>query len=568
MSDRFQELYRIQPNLFIEGSPVLIEAGALLKDTVTDKVLALVKIKNLESKKVTACRVAIRAFGPDGTEMEGLSDYLYVDINAEIGQNFGAKIPVYLPDKNSRKMSVSVTQVVFDDETVWNHEPCEWLQVPEQQYISNYFPDNEFTYQYELEVGPECTFVPVSRNGLFQCTCGATNLAAADRCYHCNRNYEDLVAKMDLDYLADHIAIRQAEEKAAAEAEEARRIAEEKAAEERRLAAEEKRKKQKKIVKVSAIAVALCTVLLLVINTIILPAKKRSEQYDTAIKLMESGSYAEAAEAFALLENYKDAEAKAKECQYDDAKQKMDSKQYLEAKKIFEQLGDYKDSKEQFEYVTEQIQLEKNEANYTKALEFIESKDYESAYNLLNKTKGYKDVDSILNNFYFVPSEVCCKYNSWIKYYFQYDKYGLMKRVYYDDVNCLFNEEGQLSLRRDKYGNTRNYDYLADSILETFKDMYGQEYGQDEYDLNGNMLISGLAFDEHNNVVSSKITNTYDPNGNLTSVEREIKGFALETTVDYRVLYCEDVPDNYEEIIWRNVRLICGERIWLNSILF
>ena len=268
MSDRFQELYRIQPNLFIEGSPVLIEAGALLKDTVTDKVLALVKIKNLESKKVIACRVAIRAFGPDGTETEGLPDYLYVDIDAEIGQNFGAKIPVYLPDKTSRKMSVSVTQVVFADESVWNHEPGEWMEVPEQQYITDLFPDGEFKKQYSLEVGPECAFVPVIRNGLFQCTCGATNLATADRCYHCNRNYEELVAKMDLDYLADHIAIRQVEEKAAAEAEEARRIAEEKAAEERRLAAEEKRKKQKKIVKVSAIAVAVVAIAIIAVGEI------------------------------------------------------------------------------------------------------------------------------------------------------------------------------------------------------------------------------------------------------------------------------------------------------------
>ena len=34
MSSRFQELYRITPNLYLEGTPVLIEAGALLKDNI------------------------------------------------------------------------------------------------------------------------------------------------------------------------------------------------------------------------------------------------------------------------------------------------------------------------------------------------------------------------------------------------------------------------------------------------------------------------------------------------------------------------------------------------------
>ena len=307
MSDRYQEVYRIPPNLFIEGSPVLIEAGALLKDTTTDKVLALIKIKNLEHKKVNACRIDIHAFGPDGTELKGLPDYLYMDINVGIGQNFGAKIPVFLPDIRSRKMSVSVTQVVFDDETVWNQEPCEWMEVPEQQYITDLFPDGEFKKQYSLEVGPECTFVPVIRNGLFQCTCGTTNLATADSCYHCNRKYEDLVAKMDLDYLADHIEVRKAKERAAAEAEEARRIADAKEAEERKLIAKEKTRKRLLLGSCFGIITAL---LVLILLKIIIPGST----YNKAVKTMEAGDYSTALNEFETIKNFKDTEEKIDIC--------------------------------------------------------------------------------------------------------------------------------------------------------------------------------------------------------------------------------------------------------------
>ena len=143
MSDRYQSLYRVHNNLFIEGSPVIIMAGALLKDTVTDKVLAQLKIRNLELKKLIACKVAIRAFEPSGAELEGIKEYSYLDVNVGRGQDFGTKVPVYLPDKKTRKIDVSVTEIVFEDNTVWKAEPCEWERVPDQELISNLFNDPE-----------------------------------------------------------------------------------------------------------------------------------------------------------------------------------------------------------------------------------------------------------------------------------------------------------------------------------------------------------------------------------------------------------------------------------------
>ena len=130
MADRYQSLYRLQPNLYLEGCPVVIVAGALLKDTVTDKVLAQLKIRNLEEKNLIACKVAVRAFDSNGTELDGVSEFPYMDISAALGQDFGAKVPVYLPDSDTRRIEVSVTELIFEDDSVWKEEPCEWKELP------------------------------------------------------------------------------------------------------------------------------------------------------------------------------------------------------------------------------------------------------------------------------------------------------------------------------------------------------------------------------------------------------------------------------------------------------
>ena len=59
MADRYQSLYRLQPNLYLEGCPVIIVAGALLKDTVTEKVLAQ-KLEVDESVIIPLARSAVK----------------------------------------------------------------------------------------------------------------------------------------------------------------------------------------------------------------------------------------------------------------------------------------------------------------------------------------------------------------------------------------------------------------------------------------------------------------------------------------------------------------------------
>ena len=52
MSERYSRLFSLSENLYAEGAPVLIAAGALLKDNETGKVLAQLKLRSISDKKI------------------------------------------------------------------------------------------------------------------------------------------------------------------------------------------------------------------------------------------------------------------------------------------------------------------------------------------------------------------------------------------------------------------------------------------------------------------------------------------------------------------------------------
>lgn len=196
---------------------------------------------------------------------------------------------------------------------------------------------------------------------------------------------------MDLDYLADHIAIRQAEEKAAAEAEEAKRIAEEKAAEERRLAAEEKKRKTRKILGIVIPTVTVIAIIAALTPTVIKPAVENAISYKAASALLEEGSYDEAKSAFEALGDYRDSSDKALESQYQKADSLAADKKYEEAIKVWKSLGKYSDSSSRIKT----IETERNEGIYQAAMKSLSEGDYKTAIKTFESLGAYKDSKEI-----------------------------------------------------------------------------------------------------------------------------------------------------------------------------
>ena len=106
--------------------------------------------------------------------------------------------------------------------------------------------------------------------------------------------------------------------------------------------------------------------------------------YNSAKKLMESGDYKAASQAFANLGDYKDAKDQLKECKYLSAMKLMESGDYEAASKAFSNLENYKDAEDQLK-----------ECNYLWAKKLLESNEYESAETLLESQRDYKDSEDL-----------------------------------------------------------------------------------------------------------------------------------------------------------------------------
>ena len=57
--ERFQRLYELPKNLYVNDTPIMISAGALTKDKNTGKIFIQLKIKNISEKVIKAVFVKI-----------------------------------------------------------------------------------------------------------------------------------------------------------------------------------------------------------------------------------------------------------------------------------------------------------------------------------------------------------------------------------------------------------------------------------------------------------------------------------------------------------------------------
>ena len=96
MSERYTRLFALEENLYSDGSPVVISAGALLKDNQTGAVLAQLKIRNIGSKMIKAAAVRITCFDTVGKPLEGTAEKEYLDLTAGRDEEFGQKSLVSL----------------------------------------------------------------------------------------------------------------------------------------------------------------------------------------------------------------------------------------------------------------------------------------------------------------------------------------------------------------------------------------------------------------------------------------------------------------------------------------
>lgn len=479
MSERYSKLFTLSENLYATGSPVVIAAGALLKDTQTGKVLAQLKLRNIGKKTIKAATVLVKPLDTVGIPLGEPVTYQYLDLHADRDADFGQKTPIALPDSATRSFAASVVQVIFTDNSIWNTDSGEWKPLSRPKPLDA-LGDSELAKQFRIEYGGGCENLLLEQKDLWHCVCGAVNRQEETNCHKCHKVLAELQA-IDMEDLRKKKEERVAKENAEAEA---ARI---KAKQEAEIATA----KAKKVWKIAAIVVPVLLIAI-VVAIIISGAAKKNNAYDNALALLENGQYEEAIQAFSLLGDYKDSTEKVQTAQneqkYVNAIALLDVGKYDEAIETFSELGNYRDS----------IDCILN-AKYDWALALLEVENYKDSYALFENLGDYKDANRYFDRFqqiYLLISEISTDYTKEYQYrngqlveeqfkssgisiitQYEYDAQGNTISIHYCQNGKEINTH---TYDYDANGNVTVYHYYVDG-LEQFTHAY-------EYDANGRVI--------------------------------------------------------------------------------
>lgn len=185
MSGRFEKLYTLSSRLYAPSMPIIIVAGALLKDTQTGKVLAQLKFKNINSKVIKAVTVSLLPLDTANQPLGEKETHQILDLTANRDDEFGQKTPLYFSNNTTRAYQVVVEEVVFSDNTVWKTDGAPLSDLPTQKTAADMFPDAELVKQYKLEYGERAGYIADTYSDLWRCRCGAVNHGDETDCHAC-----------------------------------------------------------------------------------------------------------------------------------------------------------------------------------------------------------------------------------------------------------------------------------------------------------------------------------------------------------------------------------------------
>lgn len=218
MSERYSKLFALSENQYASGSPVVIAAGALLKDNQTGKVIAQLKLRNISSKQIKAATVCIVPFDTVGNPIGDSVSYQYLDLSAMRDEDFGQKAAIALPNAATRSFAATVEEIAFADNTIWKATGEPWEMMPVPSSIGRIY-GAEFEKQFRMKYGADCKVLPLLEKNLWYCTCGVLNHKEEQVCHSCKKSFA-VLSSIDYDALNEEKELRVAHEKETAKVEE------------------------------------------------------------------------------------------------------------------------------------------------------------------------------------------------------------------------------------------------------------------------------------------------------------------------------------------------------------
>ena len=295
MGQRYTRISTFPENLYVNCSPIIISAGALLKDNKTGKVLAQFKFKNLSDNIITAVKLCLKSFDISGIELDGVEEYQYLDISVKPTESFGDDKAITLPDANTRNCTVIIKEVIFASVVPWKNDgsiECDPipLQIPLNEVLNN----SRLIEQYRRDTTEHSKYKPAKYLDLWLCSCGTANKRPKRKCSNCGIELQKLLESTNLEVLEKNYNTHQ---------ERQRRAANER---------QQVEKKKHRIRWATVACVLLLTGLFFLVNNFLIPETK----YRVAEQLIDQGEYEAAIVAFDQLSGYRDSEQRVEEAKY------------------------------------------------------------------------------------------------------------------------------------------------------------------------------------------------------------------------------------------------------------
>lgn len=227
MSERYLKLFSLEENLYIPGSPVLIAAGALLKDTQTGRILGQLKLQSISDQSIKAATVAPVPLDTVGNPLGEPVSYQYLDLKVTRDAYWGSQDPIRFSDPSTRAYTASVKEVIFSDNSIWTAPNSAWKALPAKTTLETQLDDFELATQYRMHFGLDCQYAYQTAEDLWYCPCGAVNHQGERACHSCQKDSNEL-AGVDWDLLrkeaAERVAQKRAEEEALAAEKKAKQL--------------------------------------------------------------------------------------------------------------------------------------------------------------------------------------------------------------------------------------------------------------------------------------------------------------------------------------------------------
>lgn len=292
----FERLFEIEKNQYVPGSPVILQAGVLLKNTQNGRLAIQMKFQSVSEKIITAVVVNFRLMDVTGRELLS-KEYQYLDLDVRENQIFGDRVPVWLSQLETRSYAAGVEQVVFADGSVWVR-PHDGAQQPLPGPVPLAFSaDLMCQYRERTMKNTRLIYQPQVNDRIWQCGCGAWNRTGKEICPACGASLEkqlqtdETLLRQQLETYRQQEAEKQQQAALKKEEEEKKHR---QAAQQREEDRAQRKAKGKKTAVIAVAALAAVAALIVLVTTVIVP----NGHINRGKEAFAQGNYAEALDAF------------------------------------------------------------------------------------------------------------------------------------------------------------------------------------------------------------------------------------------------------------------------------